>query len=115
MRPLYSLAPTATLAVLALTLLASSPAPAQDTVSRLRKALQDFYPNLARMHLSDFKVRVLNEKDGTAAKVRVLIQSQDAGDTWNTIGVSENIIDASWQALSDSVEYKLLKDRASRG
>jgi len=81
----------------------------------LRKALQDFYPNLARMHLSDFKVRVLNEKDGTAAKVRVLIQSQDAGDTWNTIGVSENIIDASWQALSDSVEYKLLKDRASRG
>ncbi|MFA5430948.1 MAG: citramalate synthase [Candidatus Omnitrophota bacterium] len=81
----------------------------------LRKALQDFYPNLARMHLSDFKVRVLNEKDGTAAKVRVLIQSQDAGDTWNTIGVSENIIEASWQALSDSVEYKLLKDRSSRG
>ena len=81
----------------------------------LRKALQDFYPNLSRMHLSDFKVRVLNEKDGTAAKVRVLIQSQDAGDTWNTIGVSENIIEASWQALSDSVEYKLLKDRSSRG
>ncbi len=81
----------------------------------LRKALRDFYPDLARMHLSDFKVRVLNEKDGTAAKVRVLIQSQDAGDTWNTIGVSENIIEASWQALSDSVEYKLLKDRSSRG
>ncbi len=80
----------------------------------LRKALKDFYPNLARMHLSDFKVRVLNEKDGTAAKVRVLIQSQDAGDTWNTVGVSENIIEASWQALSDSVEYKLLKDRSSR-
>ena len=81
----------------------------------LRKALKDFYPNLARMHLSDFKVRVLNEKDGTAAKVRVLIQSQDAGDTWNTVGVSENIIEASWQALSDSVEYKLLKDSSSRG
>ena len=80
----------------------------------LRKALKDFYPNLARMHLSDFKVRVLNEKDGTAAKVRVLIQSQDAGDTWNTVGVSENIIEASWQALSDSVEYKLLKDSSSR-
>jgi 2-isopropylmalate synthase len=76
----------------------------------LRKALKDFYPTLAKMHLSDFKVRVLNEKSGTAARVRVLIQSQDEKDTWNTMGVSENIIEASWQALSDSVEYKLLKD-----
>jgi len=77
----------------------------------LRKALKDFYPALSKMHLSDFKVRVLDEKDGTASKVRVLIQSQDAKDTWNTIGVSENIIEASWQALVDSVEYKLLKDK----
>lgn len=77
----------------------------------LRKALKDFYPTLAKMHLSDFKVRVLDEKAGTAAKVRVLIQSQDKKDTWNTIGVHENIIEASWQALVDSVEYKLLKDR----
>jgi len=77
----------------------------------LRKALKDFYPALAKMHLSDFKVRVLDEKAGTAAKVRVLIQSQDEKDTWNTIGVHENIIEASWQALVDSVEYKLLKDR----
>jgi len=77
----------------------------------LRKALKNFYPTLAKMHLSDFKVRVLNEKSGTAARVRVLIQSQDEKDTWNTIGVSENIIEASWQALSDSVEYKLLKDK----
>ena len=77
----------------------------------LRKALKDFYPNLSKMHLSDFKVRVLDEKAGTAAKVRVLIQSQDQTDTWNTIGVSENIIEASWQALVDSVEYKLLKDK----
>ncbi|MBM3249539.1 MAG: citramalate synthase [Candidatus Omnitrophica bacterium] len=76
----------------------------------LRKALKDFYPTLSRMHLSDFKVRVLDEKAGTAAKVRVLIQSQDEKDTWSTIGVSENIIEASWQALVDSVEYKLLKD-----
>lgn len=76
----------------------------------LRKALKDFYPELARMHLSDFKVRVLDEKAGTAAGVRVLIQSQDQTDTWNTIGVSENIIEASWQALVDSVEYKLLKN-----
>lgn len=78
----------------------------------LRKALKDFYPNLSKMRLSDFKVRVLDEKAGTAAKVRVLIQSQDESDSWNTIGVSGNIIEASWQALLDSVEYKLLKDNA---
>jgi 2-isopropylmalate synthase len=78
----------------------------------LRKALKDFYPTLSKMHLSDFKVRVLDEKSGTAARVRVLIQSQDEKDTWSTIGVSENIIEASWQALLDSVEYKLLKDKA---
>ena len=76
----------------------------------LRKALKDFYPSLSQMHLTDFKVRVLDEKAGTAAKVRVFIQSQDKTDTWWTIGVSENIIEASWQALVDSVEYKLLKD-----
>ncbi|MBD3263877.1 MAG: citramalate synthase [Candidatus Omnitrophica bacterium] len=76
----------------------------------LRKALTKFYPILAEMHLTDFKVRVLNEEGGTAAKVRVLIQSQDAKDNWSTIGVSENIIEASWQALVDSVEYKLFKD-----
>jgi len=77
----------------------------------LRKALKDFYPTLSKMHLSDFKVRVLEEKAGTAARVRVLIQSQDEKDSWNTIGVSENIIEASWQALADSVEYKLIKDK----
>jgi len=76
----------------------------------IRKALKDFYPTLAEMHLTDFKVRILDEKAGTAAVTRVIIQSQDEKDTWNTIGVSENIIDASWQALSDSIEYKLLKD-----
>jgi len=77
----------------------------------LRKALNKFYPTLSNMHLSDFKVRVLDEKAGTAANVRVLIQSQDEKTSWNTIGVSENIIEASWQALADSVEYKLLKDK----
>lgn len=77
----------------------------------LRKALSKFYPAISKMHLTDFKVRVLDEKSGTAAKVRVLIQSQDEKDSWSTIGVSENIIEASWQALTDSVEYKLLKDR----
>ncbi|MDD5292496.1 MAG: citramalate synthase [Candidatus Omnitrophica bacterium] len=76
----------------------------------LRKALKQFYPALSKMHLADFKVRVLDEKAGTAAKVRVLIQSQDEKDSWTTVGVSENIIEASWQALVDSIEYKLLKD-----
>ena len=78
--------------------------------SALRKALIKFYPTLSEMHLSDFRVRVLDAKEGTAAKVRVLIESRDAKNTWNTIGVSENIIEASWQALVDSIEYKLLKD-----
>lgn len=82
--------------------------------SALRKALRKFYPNLDEMHLTDYKVRVLDEKQGTAARVRVLIQSQDKTDSWWTIGVSENIIDASWQALVDSVEYKLLKDSKSK-
>ncbi len=77
----------------------------------VRKALKPFYPTLAHMHLTDFKVRVLDEKAGTAAKVRVLIQSQDEHDSWGTVGVSENIIEASWQALVDSIEYKLLKDQ----
>jgi 2-isopropylmalate synthase len=79
----------------------------------IRKALLPFYPSLAGMHLTDFKVRVLDEKAGTAAKVRVLIQSQDEHDSWGTVGVSENIIEASWQALVDSIEYKLLKERRS--
>ena len=81
----------------------------------IRKALRQFYPTLSRMHLTDFKVRVLNEKAGTAAKVRVLIQSQDERDSWGTIGVSENILEASWQALVDSIEYKLLKDARGAG
>jgi 2-isopropylmalate synthase len=75
----------------------------------LRKALLRFYPVIASIKLIDYKVRVLNEKDGTAAKVRVLIQSSDGVDTWSTVGVSENIIEASWQALCDSVNYKLFK------
>ncbi len=78
--------------------------------SALRKALKSYYPNLTTMKLTDYKVRVLDEKSGTAARVRVLVQSQDENDSWNTMGVSENIIEASWQALADSIEYKLLKD-----
>ncbi len=80
----------------------------------LRKALRDFYPELSGMHLSDFKVRVLDSKAGTAAKVRVFIESQDEKNSWWTVGVSENIIEASWQALVDSIEYKLLKEKETK-
>jgi len=76
----------------------------------LRKSLERFYPNIKDMHLIDYKVRVVNARAGTAARVRVIIESRDADFLWGTVGVSENIIDASWEALVDSVEYKLLKD-----
>lgn len=76
----------------------------------LRKALTKFYPTLQDVHLTDFKVRVLDAKEGTAAKVRVLIESRDQKNSWGTVGVSENIIEASWEALVDSIDYKLLKD-----
>ena len=64
------------------------------------------------MHLSDFKVRVLDSSDTTAALVRVIIESSDETGSWTTIGVSSDVIEASWQALVDSLEYKLLRDQA---
>ncbi|MDD3520440.1 MAG: citramalate synthase [Actinomycetota bacterium] len=73
----------------------------------LRKALTKFYPGLEKIILTDFKVRVLDEKKGTGAIVRVLIESTDGEKSWGTIGVSENIIEASWEALSDSIVYGL--------
>lgn len=76
----------------------------------LRKALTDAYPALAEMQLLDYKVRVINSTEGTAARVRVVIESKDHKHVWSTIGVSENVIEASWLALVDSVEYKLYKD-----
>lgn len=77
----------------------------------LRKALEEFYPVIKEMHLSDYKVRVLDEKDATKAKVRVLIESRDTSASWSTIGVSYNIIEASWQALLDSMDYALLRQQ----
>lgn len=76
----------------------------------IRKALETFYPNLKEMHLVDYKVRVLDAKDATSAKVRVLIESTDRDSSWTTIGVSTDIIEASWIALTDSISYKLMKD-----
>ena len=75
----------------------------------LRKALIRFYPEILTIKLIDYKVRVLNEKEGTAAKVRVLIESSDGVGIWSTVGVSENIIEASWLALCDSFNHKLFK------
>jgi len=77
----------------------------------LRKALEKFYPELKSVKLHDYKVRVLTAGKGTEAKVRVLIESGDEVTKWGTVGVSENIIEASWQALVDSIEYKLLKEK----
>jgi 2-isopropylmalate synthase len=76
----------------------------------LRKALQGIYPRLGEMELADFRVRVLSGEQGTGAKVRVLIDSRDEERQWTTVGVSENIIEASWQALVDAITFKLLKD-----
>ena len=75
----------------------------------LRKALRSTYPKIAETHLTDYKVRVVNSEAGTAAKVRVFIEFQDTKKTWTTVGVDENIVEASWQALVDAIEYKLLK------
>ncbi|MDH5666920.1 MAG: citramalate synthase [Nitrospira sp.] len=77
----------------------------------LRKALDKFYPQLREVKLLDYKVRVLAANKGTESKVRVLIESGDQKDKWGTVGVSENIIEASWQALADSIEYKLLAEK----
>jgi 2-isopropylmalate synthase len=76
----------------------------------LRKALHKFFPHVNEMGLVDFKVRVIDGSAATAARVRVTIDSRDSREIWSTIGVSENVIEASWQALTDSMQYKLLKD-----
>ncbi|CAM2958757.1 citramalate synthase [Paenibacillus sediminis] len=79
----------------------------------LRKALIQYFPNIKEMHLSDYKVRVLDEKDAAAAKVRVLIESQNYQNSWNTVGVSGNVIEASWEALVDSMRYALIGKKKS--
>lgn len=88
------------------------PVHALDTA--LRKALERFYPAVAQIRLTDYKVRVLDSKSTTASKVRVLIESSDGEDSWATVGVSSDILEASWLALVDSFEYKLIKDLERR-
>ncbi|MDD5134691.1 MAG: alpha-isopropylmalate synthase regulatory domain-containing protein, partial [Phycisphaerae bacterium] len=80
----------------------------------LSKSLARFYPGIRDMHLVDYKVRIVNPAAGTAAITRVVIETRDKDDMWGTVGASENIIEASWQALVDSVEYKLIKDEKTR-
>ena len=80
----------------------------------MRKALNGRFPGLRKLHLVDYKVRVINSEAATAAGVRVVIESQDETDVWGTVGVSENVIEASWIALVDSFEYKLWKDSEGR-
>jgi 2-isopropylmalate synthase len=79
----------------------------------LRKALEKFYPELSQIHLTDYKVRVLDTQNATAAKVRVLIETKNGETSWNTVGVSPDVVEASWKALVDSINYHLLKHRTS--
>jgi len=76
--------------------------------------LEGFYPEIRQMQLADYKVRVLGGNDGTGALVRVLIETRDKHESWGTVGVSENIIEASWQALVDSIAYGLHKYSKNR-
>ena len=92
---------------------ASGDGPVNALDRALRKALEEEFPSIRDVHLEDYKVRVLSSADGTGAKVRVLIESSDGRDVWGTVGVSENIIEASWIALADSLHYKLMKDARS--
>ena len=93
---------------------ASGVGPVNALDAALRKALERFYPRLKEVSLVDYKVRVLPAGLGTASLVRVLIESTDGKDHWGTVGVSDNIIEASWQALIDSIDYKLYKDEKRR-
>jgi 2-isopropylmalate synthase len=80
----------------------------------MRKALQPSYPELASVHLVDYKVRILDEQSATEATTRVLIEAADGDERWSTVGCAQNIIEASWQALADSLELPLLRKQAER-
>jgi len=81
----------------------------------LRKALTKFYPSIEKVQLHDYKVRVLDGTSGTESRVRVLIESGDGEKRWGTVGVSHNVVEASWQALVDSVVYHLLRQEEKHG
>ena len=81
----------------------------------VRQALERFYPAIKDVKLVDYKVRVLDSDKATAAKVRVLLESSDQRESWTTVGVSTDIIDASWHAMRDAIEYKLMRDAQNKG
>jgi len=89
--------------------------PVNSLDNALRKALLQFYPSLEAVRLVDYKVRVVDQGSSTGAVVRVLIESTDGRQTWSTVGASENVIEASWMALADSMEYWLVREKASKG
>ena len=80
----------------------------------LRKALVRFYPGISKVFLTDFRVRILDPQEATAAKTRVVIESSDGEEEWGTVGVSGNIIEAAWEALVDSMEYKLFREEEKK-
>ena len=80
----------------------------------LRMALSDFYPQLDQLRLTDYRVRVLDSTDGTGARVRVLIETSDGDRSWSTIGVHDNVIEASWEALVDGIVIGLLRSPRAR-
>lgn len=90
------------------------PGPVDALNQAMRRALTQFHPGIAEVELTDFRVRILDPEEHTAAKTRVLIESTDGKKSWGTVGVSENIIEASWEALVDSVEYKLYLDQKAK-
>lgn len=90
---------------------ANGTGPVEAIDNALRKALTKFYPEIENMHLADYKVRVLSAGEGTASSVRVLIDQSDSKNHWGTVGVSKNIIEASWMALVDGIEYMLFKNQ----
>src|SRR5439155_26312646 len=85
--------------------------PVNALADAVRKALLPHYPELAQVRLVDYKVRIVDEHHGTAAKPRALLESANGTERWSTVGCSENIIEASWQALRDSLELPLLRRR----
>ncbi len=91
---------------------ASGNGPVNALDKALRQSLERFFPGIRELRLKDYKVRVVSSSKGTDSIVRVLVGSGDGRDLWNTVGVSENIVEASWKALIDSIDYKLLKDKA---
>lgn len=93
-------------------LVAEGVGPVDALSNALRGVLIAFYPSLEQVHLADYKVRVVSPEDGTAAYVRVLVEHRNGNETWNTVGVSTNILEASWQAIADGIRYALMREGA---